>query len=61
MSFNYFLINEDDIKKVWFKYMNTLIIKNIKLLVVHCSDTKDSQNLGAFVLIELFNGYVSSL
>jgi hypothetical protein len=41
--------------------MNMLIIKNIKLLVVYCSDTKDSRNLGAFVLIELFNGYVSSL
>ena len=27
--------------------MNMLIVKNIKLLVVHCSDTKDSQNLCA--------------
>ena len=30
--------------------MNILIIKNIKLLVVHCSDTKDSQNLSALDL-----------
>ena len=27
--------------------MNVLIINNIKLLVVHCSDTKDSENLSA--------------
>ena len=27
-----------------------LIIKNIKLLVVHCSDTKDSDNLSALNL-----------
>ena len=27
-----------------------LIIKNIELLVVHCSDTKDSENLSAFDL-----------
>jgi len=30
--------------------MNMLIIKNIKLLVVHCSDTKDSENLSALDL-----------
>ena len=30
--------------------MNMLIIKNIKLLVIHCSDTKDSQNLSALDL-----------
>ena len=45
MIFNYFLIGEDGIELIWFKYMNMLIIKNIKLLVAHCSETKDSQNL----------------
>ncbi|MDB9998300.1 hypothetical protein OAE14_00155 [Alphaproteobacteria bacterium] len=30
--------------------MNMLITKDIKLLVVHCSDTKDSENLGAIDL-----------
>ena len=47
MRFNYFLIGVDDIYKVWFKYMHTLITKDVKLLVVHCSDTKDNQNLSA--------------
>ena len=32
------------------KCMNFLINKNIKLLVVHCSDTNDSQNLSALDL-----------
>ena len=30
--------------------MNMLIIKNIKLLVVHCSETKNRQNLSALNL-----------
>ena len=30
--------------------MNISITKDIKLLVVHCSDTKDSENLGAIDL-----------
>ena len=30
--------------------MNMLITKDIKLLVVHCSDTKDSENLAAIDL-----------
>ena len=30
--------------------MNMLIIKNIKLLVVHCSDNKDNQNLSSLDL-----------
>ena len=33
--------------------MNMLIIKNIKLLVVHCSDTKDSNNLSALDIHEM--------
>ena len=30
--------------------MNMLIFKNIKLLIVHCSDTKDNENLSALDL-----------
>jgi len=34
--------------------MNMLIIKNIKLLIVHCSETKDSENLGALDLHKMY-------